>query len=366
MNIQEVINNYQNIIIQIASRTGTGSGFYLKDYNLIVTNKHVVGDNAEVVISGKIFPQVLSKVLFNNARYDVAFLVPPDGIDFPSAIVAAPNTLKDGDEVVAIGHPYGLSYTATSGIVSKSDRLHEGTRYIQIDAAINPGNSGGALINMQGEIVGMNTFIIKGGDNLGFALPVEYIVEDLENYKPFLGQFAIRCDSCGAVVTAQTLDSDKYCPSCGVEINMPQLKHDESIILSNVAKIIESGLSKLSYDPKLCRRGINSWALKINNAFVTITYGQQTTGAVVMDAYLSKIPKQDIAPLYKYMLNECYKPETFNFSIKNQDIILSAIQYDTHLTEENADGILRDFLEKVNEYYNILIEQYGAIKRDLE
>lgn len=366
MNIQEVTNSYQNIIIQIASRTGTGSGFYLKDYNLIVTNKHVVGENSEVVISGKLFPQMLSKVLFNDSLHDVAFLVPPKDIDFPTAKTSLPHSVKDGDEVVAIGHPYGLSYTVTSGIVSKAERIHEGTKYIQIDAAINPGNSGGALINMDGEIVGMNTFIIKGGDNLGFALPVEYILENLENYKPHYGTFAIKCESCGSVVTIETLDDGKYCSSCGVEIKMPQLETEEKIILSNAATIIENVLVKLNYDPKLCRKGSNNWSLKAGNSIVTINYHFQSTAAIIFNSLLCQIPKTNISQLYEYMLKECGKPGSFNLNILNQDVFISFVEYDTHITEINAFEFISDFLSKASNYYDVLINQYGALVREFE
>ena len=89
-------------------------------------------------------------------------------------------TTKDGEVVVAIGHPFGLNYTATQGVISKVDRIRDGVKYIQIDAAINPGNSGGPLVNKEGEVIGINSFIIRGGDNLGFALPVSYLKEALD------------------------------------------------------------------------------------------------------------------------------------------------------------------------------------------
>ena len=89
--------------------------------------------------------------------------------------------------MVAIGHPYGLNYTATQGVISKVDRIREGLKFIQIDAAINPGNSGGPLVNSNGEVIGVNSFIIRGGDNLGFALPVNYLKEALKLYLPNKG-----------------------------------------------------------------------------------------------------------------------------------------------------------------------------------
>ena len=131
---------------------------------------------------------------------------------FPSLKLGDYGQVKDGDDVLAIGHPYGLNYTATQGVVSRVDRVQQGLKYIQTDTAINPGNSGGPLVNDLGEVIGVNTFIIKGGDNLGFALPSSYLKEALEQYKPVRGEVVVRCPSCSTLVTAENIDEGKYCP----------------------------------------------------------------------------------------------------------------------------------------------------------
>lgn len=131
----------------------------------------------------------------------------PTGIELPDVRLGQYEQMKDGDAIVAIGHPYGLNYTATQGVISKVDRIRDGLKFIQIDAAINPGNSGGPLVNMKGEIIGVNSFIIRGGDNLGFALPVNYLREALNMYLPNKGQASTRCFSCGFLVTTTNIDT---------------------------------------------------------------------------------------------------------------------------------------------------------------
>src|ERR1043165_2665419 len=211
MTIQETIERNQHSVVQIATKTSTGTGFYLRAYDLIVTNYHVVRDNNRVTVKGKTFSKKLADVIFFDERYDLAFLIPPVSMkDVPELKLGEYEKLKDGDSVVAIGHPYGLNYTATQGVISRVDRVQQGIKYIQIDAAINPGNSGGPLVNEDGEVVGVNTFIIKGGDNLGFALPSSYLKEALEQYAPHRGEFALRCPSCSTLVTEATLDAGKY------------------------------------------------------------------------------------------------------------------------------------------------------------
>ncbi len=124
----------------------------------------------------------MSRVWYTDRKHDLAFLQAPPGVELPELPLGRYESLKDGDNVIAIGHPYGLNYTATQGVISKVDRIRDGLKFIQIDAAINPGNSGGPLVNEEGEVIGVNSFIIRGGDNLGFALPVNYLRTALQLY----------------------------------------------------------------------------------------------------------------------------------------------------------------------------------------
>src|ERR1051325_3982585 len=227
MDVQQIIESYQPAIIQIATQTATGTGFYVKEFDLIVTNEHVVGDNAEVTIAGKLFQKSLSRVWYTDRKHDLAFLEPPRDVILPEVKLGSYELMKDGDSVVAIGHPYGLNYTATQGVISKVDRIRDGLKFIQIDAAINPGNSGGPLVNDDAEVIGVNSFIIRGGDNLGFALPVSYLREALQLYLPNKGQVSTRCFSCDYLVTSSNIDSGKYCPSCGTEVVLAVMPEKE-------------------------------------------------------------------------------------------------------------------------------------------
>lgn len=359
MTLQELITSFQPIIVQIATRKGTGSGFYLKEQNLIVTNNHVVGDAAEVTISGRAFEQRLARVWFTNKTTDLAFIEPPNEVDIPSARLSVPNVIADGDPVVAIGHPYGLSYTATAGIVSKAARQRGQLSYIQIDAAINPGNSGGPLVNYHGEIVGVNSFIIQGGDNLGFALPVQYLIEDLNDYSPHFGAVATRCASCGSMVTHETIDG-KYCPECGVEVEISIIK-ESAVELGRVASMIERILERLGKNPRLAARGVNSWEFQEGSASISVTYNQNSF--IVGDATLCRLPNTGVSAIYQFLLRENYNSEGLIFSINNQDIILSTITYDEYFTEEIGEAMIRRIAQRADYYDNVLIEQFGALPR---
>jgi serine protease Do len=357
MSINEIIERFKTAVIQIATQQGTGTGFYLQQYNLILTNYHVIKGSGDVTIKGKNFDKRFTKVLFSDSKYDLAFLSPPEGVDFPIIQLGDYHTLKDGDSVLAIGHPYGLNYSSTQGVISRVDRIQNGLKYIQIDAAINPGNSGGPLVNEAGEVIGINTFIIRGGDNLGFALPSSYVVEALEQYLPLRGTSVVRCNSCSTLVYDGNIDGE-YCPNCGTKIELIQNK-DKAIEVTGVAKTIEDILHKLGKDKDLARTSTNNWEVKEGSATIKISYNPDNY-FVVGDAFLCQLPKQNIAPVYEYLLRENYALKNMLFSVTEQDIILTSLSHDMDITPESGENMIKELLQKADYYDNILIEQYSC------
>lgn len=363
MEFQHIIESFQPAIIQISSRSGTGTGFYLKDYGLIVTNEHVVAKNGEVIIAGKSFSKQLSRVWFIDKKHDLAFLQPPSNIELPLISLGSSQESKDGDEVIAIGHPYGLNYTATQGVISKVDRVRSGLHYIQIDAAINPGNSGGPLVNERGQVIGVNTFIIRGGDNLGFALPVKSLKVALDLYLPYVGTPASRCPSCDFLVLPSNIESNKYCPSCGTEVKLPALPEKEHVP-AGIAKKIEEILVGLGKDIRLAREGYNKWEIREDAARIKIAYSPENY-FITGDAYLCQLPRDpgNIKSLYQYLLTENYHNHGLVLSCVGQNIILSCVLYDLDLSKDAGSLIMRSLFVESKEYYKVLREVYGCIPR---
>ena len=360
MDTQQIIELYRPAIIQIATQTSTGTGFYLKEFDLIVTNEHVVSKYAEVTIAGRFFERRLARVWYTDKKHDLSFLQPPEGVQIPEVKLGIYENMKDGEVVVAIGHPYGLNYTATQGVISKVDRIRDGIKYIQIDAAINPGNSGGPLVNKSGEIIGVNSFIIRGGDNLGFALPSSYLREALEMYMPHRGEPSTRCHSCDTIVTAVNIDSTKYCPVCGTEVKLPQMPEKESKPIG-VAKMVEEILHELGKDVKLTRESHNNWSVKEGMAKIKINYNPDNY-FVAGDAYLCLLPSDtsQIKPLYKFLLEENHKMDSLVLSCVKQSIVLSCIMYDLDMTKEAGIEMFRDLFQKADYYDQLLEKEYGC------
>lgn len=169
---------------------GLGSGFIISEDGQIVTNSHVVdgAQSVEVTLAdGRKFD---AEVIGSDPATDIAVLSIQAEVDLPFVRFGASDQMRAGDEVVAVGNPFGLSSTVTSGIISAMARdINAGPydEFIQTDAAINRGNSGGPLFNNAGEVIGVNTAIISPGGGsvgIGFAVPsdlVREVVADLSD-----------------------------------------------------------------------------------------------------------------------------------------------------------------------------------------
>jgi serine protease Do len=152
-----------------------GSGVIISKDGYILTNNHVVEGAKEVTVTFANEQEYKARVVGRDPKTDLAVLKIKSKESFPAVTMGDSDQLKVGDWVVAIGNPFGLNNTVTSGIVSAKGRVIGAGPYddfIQTDASINPGNSGGPLINMQGELVGINTAIVPNGKGIGFAIPV--------------------------------------------------------------------------------------------------------------------------------------------------------------------------------------------------
>jgi len=192
------------------TQIGGGSGFIVSKDGYVITSNHVVSDTTAqytVIIDPKHTYPV--EVLSRNPINDIAILKINSSINekkFPTIDLANSDKIEIGEEVVAIGNPLGeFTDTISAGIVSGLSRyitafggldhqMQNLRGLIQTDAAINPGNSGGPLVDMNGRVIGINTAMIMGAQNIGFAIPINYAKKDLEEIKkygkivvPFLG-----------------------------------------------------------------------------------------------------------------------------------------------------------------------------------
>ncbi|AFG36451.1 Do family serine endopeptidase [Spirochaeta africana] len=178
-------------------RPGLGSGVIVRHTGsdvYVLTNNHVVGEADEIEVGLYDGRSYEAELVGGDERTDLALLRFTSTGDIPVADLGSSDDLRVGDWVLAIGNPFGFHSTVTAGIVSATGRraqqagagLPELTDFIQTDAAINPGNSGGALVNMQGEVVGINTWIVGGQTGgsvgLGFAIPMSQAIGAIDQF----------------------------------------------------------------------------------------------------------------------------------------------------------------------------------------
>lgn len=180
-------------VVRVKGTDGWGTGFFITNTGVIVTNAHVVRDEASLVAVCPGRGNLIAKVVYIDPKLDVA-LVKVDGEDFPSLRLTTLAHVKPGETVIAIGNPVNaMSDTVTKGVVSAIGThpgLGSGT-WIQTDAAINPGNSGGPLLNDRGEVIGMNTQRAETADEgtrkvplqgLGFALSADDVIRVVRKF----------------------------------------------------------------------------------------------------------------------------------------------------------------------------------------
>jgi len=164
-----------------------GSGFIITKDGFILTNEHVIEDADEVIVSLSDHKKdYKAKVIGKDKNLDIALIKIEPEKELTTTVLGDSDTLDIGAWVVAIGNPFGLGGTVTAGIVSQKGRILGAGPYdnfIQTDASINPGNSGGPLFNIKGEVVGINTAIIAGGQGIGFAVPINMVKEVLVQLK---------------------------------------------------------------------------------------------------------------------------------------------------------------------------------------
>ncbi|MBI2882153.1 MAG: trypsin-like peptidase domain-containing protein [Candidatus Tectomicrobia bacterium] len=187
---------------------GSGTGFFINAKGEVLTNHHVVEGTESIQVRLYGGEWLDARLVGADPRTDLALLRVKDGRSFPGARLGDSDLVRVGDWVLAIGNPFGLEETVTAGILSAKGRSLGGgdfNDYLQTDAPIHAGNSGGPLFNLQGEVIGVNTAVVKEATGIGFAIPINLVrrlLPDLRGYgrarRGWIG------------VSVQDLDSDLF------------------------------------------------------------------------------------------------------------------------------------------------------------
>lgn len=352
------MNEYNDIsksIFKINTSSGSGSGFYLRGEGIVVTNCHVILGHREVALEDQGKNRYAAKVVFVNKEADVAFLKPDSNFESPDIELADISQLKSRDKVYVLGFPFGMPYTETQGIVSAPRQLMEGSYYIQTDAAVNPGNSGGPVIDESGKVVGITTSKFKEADNMGFAIPVDILRDELSTF----GQntqlnYSIKCNSCKSLIQEEV----EYCPNCGGSIDQ---KLFDKINPTKIETFVEDALTKIGMNPVMARTGYEFWEFHRGSALVRMFVFDKNY--IYATSPINNLPNSNIEKLYKYLLSEPIKP--YRLGIYKNQIFIS---YRAHLSDvfssegEEVKKNMANLLIKADEMDDFLETEYGCPK----
>jgi serine protease Do len=194
-------------IVAIKVNKSTGTGVIIDERGFIVTNKHVVGRASTVKVRMNNGKELTGEVIWGAAAYDLAVVQVHAGKPLPALSFAETKDIKRGHKVLAIGHPYGYEFSICDGIIASLHRsiaMPSGDtleNMIQTTAPINPGNSGGPLLNENGELIGINTALRDGAQNIAFAINASTVRDILNKNVNHLKLAGIQGSGAGSVVS---------------------------------------------------------------------------------------------------------------------------------------------------------------------
>ncbi|HNI27593.1 MAG TPA: trypsin-like peptidase domain-containing protein [Leptospiraceae bacterium] len=341
-------------VVKINTSEGSGSGLYYKANDVIITNFHVVSGFKKVGVETQSKETIAADVLVVNPLNDLAILKPHKVLDMPDIGFLRHQNLKAMDKVSVLGFPYGMPFTVTEGIVSNVKQVLSGQSYIQTDAAVNPGNSGGPVANHRGEIIGITTSKFTNADNMGFALPADVVLEELDALRlnPNLA-FAVKCTSCNPPLYEEV----EHCPNCGAKLDIKTLFKEAP--KTEIAAFVEDVFKELKLDPVVARKGFEFWEFHQGSALVRyFIYRNNYLFAV---SPLVKLPKTNLEGIYTHILSSPAKP--FYLAIRDSIVYIS---YRAHLSDmkgpnkkEIQDNLVK-LAVKADELDNYFVEKFGC------
>ena len=239
---QDLFEVVADTVISIRTKDGSGSGVVIHKSGIAVTNRHVVETNSKALVGLRNGDKFIGRVIRSYSDIDLAFIkfdLAKSSLLSSSLIFSSKDfnpccqrNLKVGESVFAIGHPMGLDYTLTQGIISSIERTINAAKFIQIDVSINPGNSGGALYTAYGELAGINTMGYVNSEHLNFAIPINEVVK---RYSTWLEE-EVKGSTHYCTVCGFTSIDKKYCENCGTSLTKDSSEEDDFLSKSDLAE----------------------------------------------------------------------------------------------------------------------------------
>lgn len=352
----QTLDNLKNATFKILTSSSTGSGFYLKNEDVLITNHHVVKGYKKVAVEDNNQNRIIANVIMINPDIDIAILKPEQPIDIEHAFsINSSLVITTRQKVYVLGYPFGMPFTITEGIVSNPEQQMNGKHFVQTDAAINPGNSGGPLVTEEGFLVGINSSKFNNADNMGFAIPFKEVASAIESIKSNIdGKFSLQCHSCHSL----SYDPVDYCNNCGCQLSKDEFIDEE---LGELSNFIEDAIAQLGINPVLTRAGYEYWNFHQGSSEIRIFIYKRDY--LYITSPINNIPKENLLDLYTYLISSNHSP--FKLGIYQNTIFIS---YRVHMAdifkdEDSKNYVkekLKDLALKADEMDDFLVNTYGC------
>lgn len=351
-------------VVGVRAGGSFGTGWVALPNGLVVTNVHVVGYDARVALQSEGGVELPARVVHADTKRDIAFVMPIGTLGVPALPLGPSAEARPGQPVVAIGHPLGLAFTVTQGILSAVGRDVRGVPYLQTDAALNPGNSGGPLIDREARVIGVNTWIRSGGQNLGFAVPVHLFQHELQRFAGPVGQVTAmtpvyRCIECDAPY--QT--TDDRCLKCGAPVPFASGAAGAilwSLSFAQAERSVANMIARLGYVPNQVWVDKGTWRLPQPSGEVWV-HLDQSGDYVSFAARLVKVPPTGHEALFRFLLTVNDRTSgPCRLSLEGEVITLSFAEPTIFLNQEEVLAEMSMLLGMSEELRGVLSRAYGA------
>ena len=350
-----ITDRYRPLVFSIATPHSAGTGFYVPEHGLVVTNEHLVRDDESAVIAAPGIPEQSAAVVYIDPFYDLAFLRPAAALPVAIDLPVGPEPTEHA-AVISLSHPFGFAFQTTAGHIIGSEAHDNGTTLLRHSTALLPEHSGGPLFDTAGRLVGVNTVLLDEAGNRGLSLPADYLMAALAEFRSLDGTEAVRCANCATLYGGPPRPR---CTNCGHPLP-PYPSTIDAYCPEGIGVAVEALLEAVGYDPTLSRRGPDHWAVRRGSALIELAYYEKN-GFLTGDATLCELtPNHDPSDLFAYLLSENFTLDGLVFSLRENRVLLSFMIYDRYLHTETGRQLFDRLFERADHYDDVLVDTYGA------
>jgi len=271
--------------------------------------------------------------------------------------------LEVGQKTIAIGNPFGLDQTLTTGIVSALGRSVPGDHgvtirdMVQTDAAINPGNSGGPILNEDKNVIAVTTCKLTSADMVGFGIPSLDVRSFVDGFRTQKAAFGVVCPACDELLEVK----DRYCGSCGTDLEPHGIEtYFEPPEAHPVVKFVEGALAEAKIDPVLARHGSQNWSFHSGSAPIKIWCC--CSEHLCFSSPLAQAGKKNLGDLFRFLLSAEHEPFSFDLA---ENVVRLNLTF--HISDvfargghDEAASWIAKFVKTADDFDNLLIEKFGC------